>query len=134
MREVAQLEPVFPEGIVAASNRAAMVYANGDTAALAWRLDGNARSRSFFGARDEAVARRDGAELRFTATSASGDAAILDHPDGRGAGMGRAREPERGELIVSATDGWEFADLAGRHHAGGGSLGRCSPATRRCRC
>ena len=31
--------------------------------------------------------------------------------------------PNAGELIVSAAAGWEFADLAGRHHAGGGSHG-----------
>ena len=31
--------------------------------------------------------------------------------------------PNAGELIVSAASGWEFADLGGRHHAGGGSHG-----------
>jgi hypothetical protein len=31
--------------------------------------------------------------------------------------------PNAGELIVSAAAGWEFADLAGRHHSGGGSHG-----------
>ena len=31
--------------------------------------------------------------------------------------------PNAGELIVSAAAGWEFADLGGRHHAGGGSHG-----------
>ena len=33
------------------------------------------------------------------------------------------RDRNAGELIVSAAPGWEFADLAGRHHAGGGSHG-----------
>ena len=28
-----------------------------------------------------------------------------------------------GELLVSAAEGWELADLGGRHHAGGGSHG-----------
>jgi hypothetical protein len=124
VREVAQLEPVFPEAIVAASNRAAMVYADGDTAALARRLDGNpAVEIVLWREGDEAVARRDGADLRFTATSASGDLAILDHPDGRARAWAALANPNAGELIVSATDGWEFADLAGRHHAGGGSHG-----------
>ena len=31
--------------------------------------------------------------------------------------------PNAGDVIVSATPGFEFADLAGRHHAGGGSHG-----------
>jgi hypothetical protein len=33
------------------------------------------------------------------------------------------RNPNAGEVLVSAAPGWEFADLAGRHHAGGGSHG-----------
>jgi hypothetical protein len=32
-------------------------------------------------------------------------------------------DPNAGELLVSAAPGVEFADLAGRHHAGGGSHG-----------
>ena len=35
--------------------------------------------------------------------------------------------PNAGELIVSAGAGYEFADLAGRHHAGGGSHGSLDP-------
>jgi hypothetical protein len=31
--------------------------------------------------------------------------------------------PNAGEVIVSAAEGWEFEDLGGRHHAGGGSHG-----------
>jgi hypothetical protein len=31
--------------------------------------------------------------------------------------------PNAGEVLVSAAPGWEFADLGGRHHAGGGSHG-----------
>ena len=45
-----------------------------------------------------------------------------------------AYNPNAGELIVSAAAGWEFADLGGRHHAGGGTHGSLSPATPRCRC
>ena len=35
----------------------------------------------------------------------------------------RSRNPNAGEVLVSAAPGWEFADLAGRHHVGGGSHG-----------
>jgi len=31
--------------------------------------------------------------------------------------------PNAGDVVVSAAPGWEFSDLAGRHHAGGGSHG-----------
>ena len=73
-----------------------------------------------------AVARRDGEELRFTPDGTSGDAAILDHPQGLRARRGGAANPNAGEVIVSAAAGWEFADLAGRHHSGGGSHGSLS--------
>ena len=33
------------------------------------------------------------------------------------------RNPNAGEVLVSAAAGWEFADLAGRSHVGGGSHG-----------
>jgi hypothetical protein len=33
------------------------------------------------------------------------------------------QNPNAGEVIVSAAPGYEFADLAGRHHGGGGSHG-----------
>ena len=72
---------------------------------------------------EEAVARRDGEELRFTPDGTSGDAAILDHPQGLERAWAALANPNAGELIVSAAAGWEFADLAGRHHAGGGSHG-----------
>jgi hypothetical protein len=124
VREVAELAPVFPEAIVTASNRAAMVYADGDAAALARRLDGQpAVEVVLWREGDEAVARREGEELRFTPAGASGDAAILDHPDGRARAWAALANPNAGELLVSAAEGWEFADLAGRHHLGGGSHG-----------
>ena len=46
------------------------------------------------------------------------------------------RSRNAGELIVSAAAGLEFADLAGRHHSGGGSHGSLlNPGdSRRCRC
>ena len=33
------------------------------------------------------------------------------------------RNPNAGDVLVSAAPGYEFADLGGRHHAGGGSHG-----------
>ena len=36
------------------------------------------------------------------------------------------RNPNAGDVLVSAAPGWEFRDLAGRHHAGGGSHGSLS--------
>ena len=33
------------------------------------------------------------------------------------------RNPNAGEVLVSPAPGWEFVDLAGRHHVGGGSHG-----------
>ena len=60
------------------------------------------------------VARKDGDE----------DPAILDEfPDGRARAEAALRNPNAGEVLVSAAAGWEFVDLAGRHHAGGGSHG-----------
>ena len=75
----------------------------------------------------EAVARREGEELRFsrdaTGFTTSGDASILDHPNALERAWAALSNPNAGELLVSAAPGWEFADLAGRHHAGGGSHG-----------
>ncbi len=127
--EAARLEDVFPDALVTASNRAGMVYADdADLAALAARLDGHAAvdvSLRLEG--DEAVARREGEELRFapsaTGFSTVGDASILDHPDGLERAWAALVNPNAGELLLSAALGWEFSDLAGRHHSGGGSHG-----------
>ncbi len=122
--EVERLEDTFPEATVTASNRAGMVYSDGDPAALAARLDGHRGvDVVLYREGEEAVARRDGEELRFTPDGTSGDAAILDHPQGLERAWAALANPNAGELIVSAAAGWEFADLAGRHHSGGGSHG-----------
>lgn len=122
--EVARLQDTFPEAIVTASNRAAMVYSDGDRAELAARLDGNRGvDVVLYREGEEAIARRDGEELRFTPDETSGDIAILDHPQGLERAWAALANPNAGELIISAALGWEFADLAGRHHAGGGSHG-----------
>ena len=71
------------------------------------------------------VVRRDGDE----------DVALLDEvPDGRARAAAALRNPNAGEVLVSAAPGWEFLDLAGRHHLGGGSHGSLEPRTPRCRC
>ena len=125
--EVARLQDTFPDSIVTASNRAGMVYSDGDAAELAAKLDGKPGvDVVLYRQGEEAVARRDGEELRFTPEETSGDTAILDHPQGRERAWSALANPNAGELIVSAASGWEFADLAGRHHAGGGSHGSLS--------
>jgi hypothetical protein len=76
---------------------------------------------------DDAVARRAGEELRFRpgpeGWETSGDSTILDHPDALHRSWSALANPNAGELLVSAAAGWEFTDLGGRHHAGGGSHG-----------
>jgi Type I phosphodiesterase / nucleotide pyrophosphatase len=121
-----------PGTLVAASNRAAHVYRLRPDApsvrALAERLDGEPSAEVvLFREDDTTVARRDGAELRIRASSRGprldGDAAILDQPDAVTRSLSALRCPNAGEVVVSAAPGWEFADLGGGHHRGGGSHG-----------
>jgi hypothetical protein len=118
------LAPRFPDAIVTASNRAAMLYGE-DARALAERLDGEpAVELALFREDGRAVARREGEEARFGADGVvGGDAAILDGPDAPARAWAALANPNAGEVVLSAAPGWEFADLAGRHHAGGGSHG-----------
>jgi hypothetical protein len=52
------------------------------------------------------------------------DYSLLDAvPDGPARVEAALSNPNAGEVLVSAAPGWEFADLAGRHHLGGGSHG-----------
>ena len=99
---------------VTASNRAGMIYTDDPrvaAASLDWRTAWMRRSSSRTAM---VVARRDGDE----------DAALLDeYPLGRERVTAALRNPNAGEVLVSAASGWEFADLAGLHHAGGGSHG-----------
>jgi hypothetical protein len=85
-----------------------------------WREDG------------EAIARREGEELRFAPSDAgwalAGDRAILDHPQGLERAWSALANPNAGDLLVSPVEGAEFSDLAGRHHASGGSHGSLSLA------
>jgi hypothetical protein len=118
--------------LVTASNRAGMIYRLPDCGLepneLALRLDGEAAAEVvFYLEGDEAVARRAGGELRFVpgpeGWRASGDARVLDHPGGLERAWAALQNPNAGEVLVSAAPGFEFADLGGRHHAGGGSHG-----------
>jgi hypothetical protein len=118
--------------LVLASNRAAGVFRTGpsapDAAALAARLDGQpAVDVTLRREGEEVVARRDGSEARLSAREGGvqlgGDPAVLDHPDGIARAWAAARCPNAGDLVVSAASGWEFHDLGGAHHLGGGSHG-----------
>jgi hypothetical protein len=125
-------ERVRGEVIVAASNRAGQVYRRPqcplEPAELALLLDGEPAAEVVL-YRDgrEAVARRQGEELRFSPGDdgwrTHGDRSVLDHPDALGRAWAALANPNAGEVLVSAAQGYEFADLAGRHHAGGGSHG-----------
>jgi type I phosphodiesterase/nucleotide pyrophosphatase len=118
--------------LVTASNRAGMVYrlpgCAHDARALAERLDDDdAAETVLFLEDDEAVARREREELRFAPRGdgweTSGDEALLALPDGLRRAWAALGNPNAGDVIVSAAAGVEFADLAGRHHVGGGSHG-----------
>ena len=121
------------EGVlVTASNRAGMVYrlpeCREDAAELARRLDGSpAAEVVLYREGDEAVARRDGEELRFAPADGgwrtSGDVSLLDQPDALERSWAALANPNAGELLVSPPLGVELTDLAGRSHLGGGSHG-----------
>ena len=121
-----QLQAAFADvagALVTASNRAGMVYrlpnCKLDVRALAERLDADdAAETVLFREGDEAFARRDGDEVRVER-----DAPLFDYPDGGTRAWAALHNPNAGDVLVSAAQGVEFADLAGRHHAGGGSHG-----------
>jgi hypothetical protein len=96
-----------------------MLYGD-DPRRLAQALDGEPSvDVALFLENGEVVARRAGDE----------DVAILDeYPDGFARAAAALRNPNSGEVLVSAAPGWEFEDLAGRHHLGGGSHGALADA------
>jgi hypothetical protein len=96
-----------------------MVY-TGEPRRVAERLDAQAAAGIVvFREGDRLVVRRNGDE----------DDAILDAvPDGRLRAAAALANPNAGEVLVSAEPGWEFCDLAGRHHLGGGSHGSLEEA------
>jgi hypothetical protein len=124
-----QLQSVFadvPRALVTASNRAGMVYrlpgCTHDTRALAELLDGEPAAETvLFREGDDVVARREGEDVLVDRTGP-----LFDYPDGGVRAWSAVHNPNAGEVVVSAAPGVEFADLAGRHHAGGGSHGSLS--------
>jgi len=100
--------------LVTASNRAAMVYGDDPRALAAAFDDEPAVDVAVFRESGSLVARHRGQE----------DLALLDRfPDGRARAAAALRNPNAGDVILAAASGWEFADLAGRNHVGGGSHG-----------
>jgi hypothetical protein len=82
---------------------------------LAERLDGHPAVETTLFLEDGAVvARREGGE---------GHDVLDAYPDGRVRAETALRNPNAGDVLISAAPGYEFVDLAGRHHAGGGSHG-----------
>ena len=126
--------PAFDaEVFLAASNRVAMAYRLADcrleTPELAERL---ARDEAVDAATyldgDDAVVLRHGEVLRFRPDGdggweLSGDGALLDDPNGFERVWEALANPRAGEVIAWAVPETEFADIGGRHHAGGGSHG-----------
>jgi hypothetical protein len=99
-----------------------------EAGAIARRLDGEDGAEVvLYREGEEAVARRDGEELRFGPSDGgwrtSGDPGLLEQPDALERAWAALANPNAGELIVSPSPGVEFVDLAGRSHLGGGSHG-----------
>lgn len=108
--------------LVTASNRAGMVYrldgCKDEAPELAARLDPEPSvDLVAYLDGDSLVVRRQGEEV------ATGNGALSDYPDAIPRLNAALRNPNAGDLLVSAAPGYEFADLGGRHHAGGGSHG-----------
>jgi hypothetical protein len=107
------------DDLVTASNRAAMVY-TATPRAVAERFDAEPSAGIVLFEEDgRVVVRRNGDE----------DDSLLDEvPDGRARAAAALRNPNAGEVLVSAAAGWEFFDLAGATHLGGGSHGSLDAA------
>ena len=110
---------VSREVVVTGSNRAGQIYlrpgARVDAAELAQRLDR-------FPAVDVTL-RREGDQVIARRGGEDAPVEKLEHPDAAWRARSALANPNAGELLVSAAEGWELADLGGRHHAGGGSHG-----------
>jgi Type I phosphodiesterase / nucleotide pyrophosphatase len=123
VEQAARLEEPFAdladEVVVAASNRAGQVYlrpgARVDAAELARRLDGFPAV--------EVTLRREGDDVIARWYGVDAPVEKLDHPDAAWRARSALANPNAGELLVSAAEGWELTDLGGGHHVGGGSHG-----------
>jgi predicted AlkP superfamily pyrophosphatase or phosphodiesterase len=117
--------------VVTASNRSGMVYSlNGRLGReLAQLLDGfPGVDVVLFREDGEAVARREGEEVRFAPRNGgwrtAGDEGLFKgYPNAFERAWCALACPNAGDVIVSAAAGWEFEDLGRRHHGGGGSHG-----------
>jgi hypothetical protein len=90
-----------------------------DARGLAELLDGEPAAETvLFREADEVIARREGEDVVVDRGGA-----LFDYPDGAARAWAALQNPNAGDVVVSAAPGVEFADLAGRHHAGGGSHG-----------
>jgi len=109
----------FDDIVVCASNRAAQVYllpgARTDSEQLARALDGEPSV--------DVTIRLDGGDVVVRRDGVDGRPEELEHPDAGERVRSAIGNPNAGDLLVSAAEGWEFADLGGRHHSGGGSHG-----------
>jgi Type I phosphodiesterase / nucleotide pyrophosphatase len=136
VRDTAQLQRRYaevPGALVTASNRAGMVYrlpgCRLDPRELAALVDTEPSVEvALFREDDEAVARRQGEELRFAPEEnggwrTSGDASVLIGPHALRRSWSALSNPNAGEVLLSAAEGWEFDDLGGSNHVGGGSHG-----------
>ena len=126
VRDVAQLGTALArfgdDIVVCASNRAAQVYllpgARIDVADVAHALDDVPSV--------DVTLRLEGAELIARRDGSDGSAAELEHPDAVDRARAALSNPNAGDVLVSAADGWEYTDLGGRDHLGGGSHGSLS--------
>jgi predicted AlkP superfamily pyrophosphatase or phosphodiesterase len=108
---------------VAASNRAAQIYrlpgCRSSARELAERLDREPSVEASLYLEDGvAVARSGGEEQRFTP-----DDDLPFGPDAAARAWAALHNPRAGDVLVSAAPGYEFSDLGGRSHIGGGSHG-----------
>jgi predicted AlkP superfamily pyrophosphatase or phosphodiesterase len=117
VERTARLE--VPGARVTASNRAAMLYGD-DPRALAEAVDAEASVGLVLFLEDGRVVARAGGD--------EDDALLDEYPEGRERAEAALRNPNAGEVLISAAPGWEFVDLAGRHHLGGGSHGSIAAA------
>jgi predicted AlkP superfamily pyrophosphatase or phosphodiesterase len=106
-------EHVTDEHLVAASNRAAMVYTDEPRRVAEQLARENFVDVALFQEDGAGFALREGGELTLD-VDADGWQARARHA---------LANPNSGDVIVSAAAGVEFADLGRRHHLGGGSHG-----------
>ena len=136
VREAVSLGEVYAhvDGVMAlGSNRAGHLYLQEhcrlEARDVAARLDETpAAEVVLFREGEVAVARREREELAFAPAAGggfvfTGDSSILGHPDAPARAWAALRNPNAGEVLVSAALGFEFTDLGGGHHVGGGSHG-----------